>query len=71
MNAGAPITILAGLHLGCFEIFGTNEIRTLADLKGRTAGTARVRRGSLHFRTAWMAALHPLPSLVAISGDGL
>ena len=39
MNAGAPITILAGLHLGCFEIFGRNEIRTLADLKGRTVGT--------------------------------
>jgi NitT/TauT family transport system substrate-binding protein len=38
MNAGAPITILAGLHLGCFEIFGKNEIRTLADLKGRTVG---------------------------------
>jgi len=39
MNAGAPITILAGLHLGCFEVFGKNEIRTLADLKGRTVGT--------------------------------
>jgi len=36
MNAGAPITILAGVHLGCFEVFGKNEIRTLADLKGRT-----------------------------------
>jgi NitT/TauT family transport system substrate-binding protein len=22
MNAGAPITVLSGLHLGCFEIFG-------------------------------------------------
>jgi NitT/TauT family transport system substrate-binding protein len=22
MNAGAPIKILAGLHLGCFEVFG-------------------------------------------------
>jgi NitT/TauT family transport system substrate-binding protein len=39
MNAGAPITILAGLHLGCFEVFGKNDIRTLADLKGRTVGT--------------------------------
>jgi NitT/TauT family transport system substrate-binding protein len=38
MNAGAPITVLSGLHLGCFEIFGKSEIRTLADLKGRTVG---------------------------------
>jgi NitT/TauT family transport system substrate-binding protein len=38
MNTGGPITILAGLHLGCFEVFGKTEIRTLADLKGRTVG---------------------------------
>jgi NitT/TauT family transport system substrate-binding protein len=40
MNAGAPITILSGLHVGCFEIFAKSEIRTLADLKGRTLGAA-------------------------------
>ena len=38
MNAGAPVTVLSGLHLGCFEVFGKKEIRTLADLKGRTVG---------------------------------
>jgi len=38
MNAGAPVTVLSGLHLGCFEIFRKNEIRTLGDLKGRTVG---------------------------------
>ena len=38
MNAGAPVMVLSGLHLGCFEIFGKNEIRTLGDLKGRTVG---------------------------------
>jgi NitT/TauT family transport system substrate-binding protein len=40
MNAGAPLTILSGLHLGCFEIFGKKEIRTLGDLKGRAVGTS-------------------------------
>ena len=40
MEAGAPITILAGLHLGCFEVFGRNDIRAMADLKGRTVGIA-------------------------------
>jgi NitT/TauT family transport system substrate-binding protein len=38
MNAGGPVTVLSGLHLGCFEIFGKNEIRTLGDLKGRSVG---------------------------------
>jgi NitT/TauT family transport system substrate-binding protein len=40
MNAGGPITVLSGLHLGCFEIFGKKEIRTIGDLKGRTVGAA-------------------------------
>jgi hypothetical protein len=38
MNAGARVTVLSGLHLGCFEIFRKNEIHTLGDLKGRTVG---------------------------------
>jgi len=46
MNAGAPITILAGLHLGCFEVFGKNEIRTLADLKGKTVGADYATAGN-------------------------
>jgi NitT/TauT family transport system substrate-binding protein len=29
---------LSGLHLGCYEVFGKKEIRTLGDLKGRTVG---------------------------------
>jgi NitT/TauT family transport system substrate-binding protein len=40
MNAGVSLTVLSGLHLGCFEIFGKKEIRTLADLKGRAVGTS-------------------------------
>ena len=38
MNAGAPVMVLSGLHLGCFEVFGKNEIHTLGDLKGATVG---------------------------------
>jgi NitT/TauT family transport system substrate-binding protein len=38
MEAGLPITVLAGLHLGCFELFGWTDIQALADLKGRTVG---------------------------------
>jgi NitT/TauT family transport system substrate-binding protein len=38
MNAGAPLTVLSGLHLGCFEVFGKEEIRTLGGLKGRAVG---------------------------------
>ena len=40
LNAGAPVTILAGLHIGCFEVIAKEDIRTIADLKGRTVGNA-------------------------------
>jgi NitT/TauT family transport system substrate-binding protein len=36
LEAGDPIVILGGLHIGCFELFGTNEVRSIRDLKGKT-----------------------------------
>ena len=31
--SGEPITFLAGVHVGCFELFGNDSIRSIADLK--------------------------------------
>jgi len=36
VEAGAPIVMLAGIHPGCYELFATNGIRAVKDLKGRT-----------------------------------
>jgi NitT/TauT family transport system substrate-binding protein len=36
LEAGDPIVILAGLHVGCFELFGTDRIQSIRDLKGKT-----------------------------------
>jgi NitT/TauT family transport system substrate-binding protein len=38
MDAGEPITVLAGLHVGCYELFVHDPIRTIADLKGKKVG---------------------------------
>jgi len=38
IDAGAPITILAGVHAGCVELFARDDIHGIADLKGRTVG---------------------------------
>src|SRR2546425_5174981 len=35
IDAGEPITILGGEHIGCFELFAKEGIRSIADLKGR------------------------------------
>ena len=36
--SGEPITFLAGVHVGCFELFGNDSIRSIADLKGKSVG---------------------------------
>lgn len=36
IDAGDPLLILAGVHAGCFELFGTERIRSIRDLKGKT-----------------------------------
>jgi NitT/TauT family transport system substrate-binding protein len=38
LAAGVPITALAGVHPGCFELFAHEHIRTVAELKGKQVG---------------------------------
>jgi NitT/TauT family transport system substrate-binding protein len=35
LDAGFQITTLGGLHVGCYELFANEPIRTISDLKGR------------------------------------
>ena len=36
LDAGQPLVAIGGIHAGCFELFGTNRVRSLLDLKNRT-----------------------------------
>jgi NitT/TauT family transport system substrate-binding protein len=38
LDSGAPLTMVAGVHVGCFELFAHDHIRSIGDLKGRTVG---------------------------------
>jgi NitT/TauT family transport system substrate-binding protein len=38
IDAGEKITIVAGVHVGCFELFGNEHVSSIADLKGKTVG---------------------------------
>jgi NitT/TauT family transport system substrate-binding protein len=38
-DAGAPITVLSGVHVGCYELFAHGDIRTITDLKGKKVGS--------------------------------
>jgi NitT/TauT family transport system substrate-binding protein len=38
IDAGQSITVVAGVHPGCFELFAHEPIRTISDLKGKKVG---------------------------------
>jgi NitT/TauT family transport system substrate-binding protein len=46
MDTGAPIVLLGGVHVGCFELFGTERVRAIRDLKGKTVAVPEL--GSAH-----------------------
>jgi NitT/TauT family transport system substrate-binding protein len=45
LDAGAPLTVLAGVHSGCYELFAREPIRTIVELKGRTVGVSQLNVG--------------------------
>ena len=36
MDATSRLSSLAGIHSGCFEVFGNERVRSMRDLKGKT-----------------------------------
>jgi NitT/TauT family transport system substrate-binding protein len=55
IEAGDPIVFLGGLHIGCFELFGTERIRAVRDLKGKSVGILELG-GAQHAFLSTMAA---------------
>jgi len=38
IDAGLPMTMLAGVHSGCFELFAREGVRGISELKGKRVG---------------------------------
>ena len=55
LDAGKPITAVAGVHPGCYELFAHEPIRTISDLRGRKVGVRELGTGE-HVLIAIMAA---------------
>ncbi len=56
LDAGVPITALAGVHPGCFELFAHEHIRAVADLKGKQVGINESLGSADHLFVAIMVA---------------
>jgi NitT/TauT family transport system substrate-binding protein len=46
LDLATPIVLLSGVHVGCFELFGTKRINSIRDLKGKTVSVPAL--GSAH-----------------------
>jgi NitT/TauT family transport system substrate-binding protein len=55
IDSGEPITIVAGEHVGCFELFAREGIRSIADLKGRSVGIQSLRSSQYTFLSSMAA----------------
>jgi NitT/TauT family transport system substrate-binding protein len=57
IDRGAPITVLAGVHVGCFELFASNAIRGIADLRGKSVGAQSLGSSAQVFLGALAAGI--------------
>jgi NitT/TauT family transport system substrate-binding protein len=55
LDAGDSLVMLAGGHVGCFELFGTDHVRAIRDLKGKTVAVPHLGSPA-HVFLASMAA---------------
>jgi NitT/TauT family transport system substrate-binding protein len=82
IDTGAPIILLGGVHVGCFELFGTERVRTIRDLKGKTVAALEYG-GAHHVFVATMAqyvglnprtdihwVLHPVAESIQLLAEG-
>ena len=45
LDAGDPVVVLAGAHVGCYELFGTERVRAIRDLKGKAVAIPALAEG--------------------------
>jgi NitT/TauT family transport system substrate-binding protein len=55
IDASNPVVLLAGVHIGCYELFGTDRVSAIRDLKGKQVAVPELG-GSHHVFLASMIA---------------
>jgi len=55
LDVEQSVVILAGIHVGCYELFGNDRIHALRDLKGKTIAVSEVGGGDHLFIASMLA----------------
>jgi NitT/TauT family transport system substrate-binding protein len=70
VDAGSPITMLAGVHPGCFELFVNDRVHSVLDLKGKSVGVVSVGSPTYKFVSviAKYVGLDPITDINWVTG---
>jgi NitT/TauT family transport system substrate-binding protein len=73
IDSGAPTVILAGVHPGCTEIFASERVRTLRDLKGKRIAVTFMGNGDHIFISTVLAyvGINPKTEVTWVTGSEL
>lgn len=55
LDANKPVVVLAGIHSGCFEVFGNDRVQSIRDLRGKSVSVTYLGGGD-HILLASMLA---------------
>jgi NitT/TauT family transport system substrate-binding protein len=70
LDVGAPVVVLGGIHIGCWELFANDSVRTLRDLKGKTvAAPEHSSRQAFVAGLATSVGLDPLKDITWINHE--
>jgi NitT/TauT family transport system substrate-binding protein len=82
MDAGVPIVVLAGAHVGCVELFGRGDVRSTRDLRGKRVAVSELHSDQHVFTSMFVAhvgldprkdidwAVHPFEDHARLFADG-
>ena len=68
IDAGERLTIIGGVHVGCFELFAHEGIRSIRDLKGKKVGVQGLGLAPHVFVTSMAAYVGLNPALRRAAG---
>ncbi len=57
IDAGLPLTVLTGIHAGCFELFAHDRVQNIRDLKGKSIGADAIGSSASAFLVSLGAAI--------------
>ena len=70
LDGGGPIVIVAGLHVGCYELMGSDRVRRIPDLAGKTVAVADRGRRAFIASMAVQVGLDPARDIRWVEKSG-